>query len=440
MIDHGKIPELAPTPDLQPPTSKFESDVTTEELLKFIKGPDFPTGGQIYDAEEIKNTYTTGRGKIIVRGKAQIEEGKGKKFSVIITQIPYQVNKANLVAKIAQLVRDKKINGIADIRDESDRRGIRVAVELKRGSRPKAILNSLYEYTNLQTTFPANFVVLVDKVPQTLNLKQILTHYIRHRQEVITKRSIFELNQSQKRAHVLEGLKIALKFLDEVISTIKKSRDAETAKTNLIKKFKLTEVQAQAILDMQLKRLAHLEQQKIDDEYQMIKETIAYLTDLLSHPKKILKVIKNELKQLAKKYEDKRKTEVLPQKLSEFKKKDLVPKEEVIITTTHDGYIKRLPVGTYRSQRRGGKGVVGMTTKEQDEIAHILTASTHDDILFFTNKGRVFSQKVYELPEGSRRSKGQAVVNLIDLREEEKVTGDRGQGTVLIDGHPKRNR
>ena len=428
MIDHGRLPEekleagSQKESHLQPPTPKFESDVSTEELLKFIKGPDFPTAGEIYDAEEIKNTYATGRGKIIVRGKAQIEEEKAGKFSIVITQIPYQVNKARLVAKIAQLVREKKINGITDIRDESDRRGIRVVIELKRGSRPKAILNSLYEYTDLQTTFPANFVVLVDRVPKTLNLKQILTAYIRHRQEIVIKRSVFELKQSQKRAHILEGLKTALRFLDEVISTIKKSKDAETAKTNLIKKFQLTEVQAQAILDMQLKRLAHLEQQKIEDEYQMVKETIAYLTDLLSHPKKILKVIKGELKQLAKKYADERKTKVFPQKLSEFTQEDFVPKEEVIITTTNDGYIKRLPVGTYKSQRRGGKGVVGMTTKEKDEVAQILTASTHDNILFFTNMGRVFSQKAYELPEGSRRSKGQAIVNLIDLREEEKVT------------------
>ena len=404
------------------PISKFDSDVTIDQLLKFIKGPDFPTGGEIYDAEEIKNAYTTGKGKIIIRGKAQIEEKKTKKFSIVITQLPYQVNKSNLVAKIAQLVRDKKINGVADIRDESDRKGISVVIELKRGSRPKAILNNLYEHTNLQTTFPANFVILVDRVPKTLNLKQILTLYIRHRQEIVTKKSIFELKQSQKRAHILEGLKIALKFLDEVISTIKKSKNAETAKINLMKRFKLTEIQAQAILDMQLKRLAHLEQQKIEDEYQMIKETIAYLTDLLSHPRKILGVVKSELKQLAKKYGDERKTKIFPQKLSHFKKEDLVPKGEVITTITDDGYIKRLPVGTYKSQRRGGKGVIGMTTKEKDEIAHILTASTHDDLLFFTNKGRVFSQKVYELPEGSRRSKGQAIVNFIDLREGENVT------------------
>ena len=415
MIDHGKISNIPP------PTSKFESDVSTDQLLKFVKGPDFPTGGEIYDIEEIKNAYATGRGKIIVRGKAEIEEAR-KKFSIIIRQLPYQVNKSSLVAKIAQLVRDKKINGVADIRDESDRRGIRVVVELKRGSRPKAILNSLYEYTELQTTFPCNFVVLVDGVPKTLNLKQILTCYIYHRQEIVTKRSIFELEQSKKRAHVLEGLKIALKFLDEVIATIKKSKTVETAKTNLMEKFKLTEIQAQAILDMQLKKLAHLEQQKLQDEYQMVQETIAYLTDLLAHPQKILKVIRGELKQLAKKYADGRRTEIFPQKLGEFKKEDLIPKEEVIITTTEDGYIKRLPVGIYKTQRRGGKGVIGMTIKQEDKVADILTASTHDEILFFTNTGRVFSQKVHQLPEGPRRSKGQAIVNLIDLREQEKIT------------------
>jgi DNA gyrase subunit A len=440
MLDHGKaverqqnqgqeakteeLPDILrkPSLDFSPTSFDFESDITTENLLKFIKGPDFPTGGAIYDEEEIKNTYTCGRGKIPVRGIAQIEEDKNGKFNIIISEIPYQVNKAGLVAKIAELVREKKINGVTDLRDESDQRGIRVVVELKRAAKPHAILNNLYKYTDLQTTFPANFVTLVEGTPQTLNLKTILLEYIRHRQKVVIRRSVFELREAKHRAHILEGFKIALDHLDEVITTIKRSRDTETAKKNLMTKFDLSDIQAQSILDMPLKRLSRLERQKIDDEYQMVGEAIRHLTDLLSHPQKVLKVIKKELLALSEKYADPRRTRVYKQKLGEFEREDLIPKEEVLLTITHDGYIKRLPIGTYRSQRRGGKGVIGMTTKEEDEIAHLLSASTHDEVLFFTNLGRVFSQKVFEVPEGSRKSRGQAVVNLINLSGEENVT------------------
>jgi DNA gyrase subunit A len=438
MIEHGKavrsnqeetartekLPNILKSapPKLSPMSFNFESDATTEDLLKFIKGPDFPTGGSIYNAVEIKSTYATGRGKITVRGMAQIEEEKEGKFKIIISEIPYQVNKASLVAKIAELVSDKKIKGIADLRDESDQRGIRVVVELKRSARPHTILNNLYKHTDLQTTFPANCVALVDGTPQTLNLKTVLSEYIRHRQKVVIRRSVFELEEAKNRAHLLEGLKIALDHLDEVIVTIKKSRDTETAKKNLMTKFGLSNIQAQAILDMPLKRLSRLERQKIDDEYQIVGETIDYLTDLLSHPQKILTVIKKEVLTLSEKYTDPRRTRVYQQKLGEFEEEDLIPKEEVLLTITHDGYIKRLPIGIYRSQRRGGKGVIGMTTKEEDEIAHLLTASTHDEILFFTNLGRVFSQRVFEIPEGSRKSRGQAIVNLINLGGEENVT------------------
>jgi DNA gyrase subunit A len=399
----------------------FESDATIKDLLNYIKGPDFPTGGEIFDQEQIAEVYATGRGKITIRGKAEIEETSSGKFQIVISEIPYQVNKSDLVKKIASLVKDKKIEGISDLRDESDRHGIRVVIELRRDSKPKAVLNNLYKLTNLQTIFPANFVALVDGVPQTLNLKQILTLYIRHRQEIVTKRSIFELKQARARAHILEGLKIALDNLDEVISTIKKSEDAEEAKKKLMEKFSLSEIQATAILDMQLRKLAHLERQKIEDEYKMTMEEIAYLEDLLSCPEKILKVIENELLRLKEKYADQRKTRVYPQKLGDFSEEDLIPKEETIITITASGYIKRVPRGTFRVQRRGGKGVSGMKTKEEDQVSQILTASTHDDIFFFTNKGRVFKLRVWDLPEGTRQAKGQAIINLINIDPEEQI-------------------
>ncbi len=399
----------------------FESNATIKDLLNYIKGPDFPTGGEIFDQEQIAEVYATGRGKITIRGKAEIEETSSGKFQIVISEIPYQVNKSDLVKKIASLVKDKKIEGISDLRDESDRHGIRVVIELRRDSKPKAVLNNLYKLTNLQTIFPANFVALVDGVPQTLNLKQILTLYIRHRQEIVTKRSIFELKQARARAHILEGLKIALDNLDEVISTIKKSEDAEEAKKKLMEKFSLSEIQATAILDMQLRKLAHLERQKIEDEYKMTMEEIAYLEDLLSCPEKILKVIENELLRLKEKYADQRKTRVYPQKLGDFSEEDLIPKEETIVTITASGYIKRVPRGTFRVQRRGGKGVSGMKTKEEDQVSQILTASTHDDIFFFTNKGRVFKLRVWDLPEGTRQAKGQAIINLINIDPEEQI-------------------
>jgi len=402
-------------------TVAFESDVSIADLLKHLKGPDFPTGGEIFDAEQITEVYATGRGKILVRGKAEIEEGKSGRFQIVISEIPYQVNKAELVKRIAMLAKEKKLEGIADLRDESDRHGIRVVLELRKDAKPNAVLNNLYKLTSLQTVFPANFVALVDGVPQTLNLKQILTLYVHHRQEIVTKRSIFELKEARARAHILEGLKIALDHLDAVIETIRKSEDAEEAKRNLIEKFKLSEIQATAILDMQLRRLAHLERQKIEDEYQMVKETIAYLEDLLTHPEKVLKVIKDELLNLKEKYADPRKTRVYAQKLDNFSEEDLIPEEETIVTITESGYIKRVPRGTFRVQRRGGKGVIGMTTKKEDQINQILTASTHDHILFFTDRGRVFRLRVWDLPEGSRQAKGQAIINLINIEPGERI-------------------
>jgi len=396
-------------------------DASIEDLMQFIKGPDFPTQGAIYDVKAIAEVYATGRGRIVVRGKAEIEETKGGKSQIIITEIPYQVNKAELVTRIANLVHEKKIEGISDLRDESDRDGIRVVVELKRDARPKNILNNLYKHTALQTTFPANFVALVDGTPHTLSLKQILSEFVKHRQLVITRRTQFELKQAKARAHILEGLKIALDHLDAVIKTIRESPDADTARTNLMSRFGLSEIQATAILDMQLRRLAALERKKIEDEYKAILELIKFLEDLLAHPVKILTLIKTELTELKEKFADDRLTKVYKGGLGELSDEDLIPSEDTVVTITATGYVKRQNPSAFRTQARGGKGVTGMTTKDEDEIAHLLTANTHDDIYFFTNLGRVFKSKVYDLPEGSRQAKGQAVVNLINVGTEEKI-------------------
>jgi len=423
MIDKAKIQGEAknfPTSNFQLPTS-ISFDVSVDDLLKFIKGPDFPTGGTIYDINEIMASYATGRGRIIIRGKAEIEDiGQGKS-AITITELPYQVNKSLFVSHIAQLVREKKLEGISDLRDESDQHGIRVVVELKRDAQPRAVLNNLYKHTELQTIFPVNAVALVDGTPQTLTLKMILEEYLRHRQQVVRKRSEFELNQAKARIHILEGLKIAVEHIDEVIQTIKQAKDAEEAKQALITKFKLTAIQANAILEMQLKRLAALERQKIEDEYQMVKETIAYLEDLLAHPEKILKVIKDELIYLKEKYADQRKTRVVKSKVDEFSEEQLIPKEATIVTLTRGGYVKRLSPLSFRTQERGGKGVIGMVTKEEDKIDHLLFTNTHENILFFTNKGKVYQLKVWDIPEGTRQSKGQAVVNLINIEQGELV-------------------
>lgn len=412
---------LADVLKLEKERFEFESKATTEELLRFVKGPDFPTAGQIFDKEAIKQVYLTGKGKIIVRGKAEIEEGRGGRFQIIITEIPYQVNKAELVSKIADLVREKKIIGISDLRDESDRHGIRIVVELKKSTRPKSVLNKLYKHTQLQTSYPANMVALVDGVPQTLNLRQLILLYLRHRHEIVRRRTIFDLKEAKLRSHILEGLKIALDNLDEVIKTIRESKDAEVAKQNLMKRFKLTEIQATAILDMQLRRLAALERQKIEEEYKQVKKLIDELFAVLLDPHKMIQTIKKEIIELKKKYGDERKTKVFAQKVGEFSEEDLIPNEETIIAITKTGYVKRLSRGTFKTQRRGGKGVVGMTKKEEDEIEHLLFAQTHDNILFFTNRGKVFQLRVWDLPEGSRQSKGQAIVNLINIDQGEEI-------------------
>ncbi|MFH1186989.1 MAG: DNA gyrase subunit A [Candidatus Levyibacteriota bacterium] len=400
---------------------EINSEVGIDELLQFIKGPDFPTAGAIYDFEEIKNVYMTGRGRILIRGKASIEEiGQGKS-AIIITELPYQVNKALLVARIAGLAKEKKIEGISDLRDESDRQGTRIVVELKRDSSPKKILNNLFKYTALQTTFSANIVALVDGTPRTLNLKTILEEFLKHRYLVVKRRSEFELKQAKARLHILEGLKIAVDNIDAVIKTIRASKTQDDAKENLVAKFKLSEIQATAILDMQLRRLAALERQKIEDEYQMVKETIVYLEDLLAHPAKILVIIKNELVSLKKKYGDARRTKVYKSKVGEFSEEDLIPNESTVITLTTTGYVKRQSIASFKTQHRGGKGIKGMTTKDEDSIFHIRYAQTHDNLLFFTNKGKVYQLRAFEISESARTSKGTAIVNLLNIDSDEKV-------------------
>ena len=401
----------------------FSSTATVEDLIQFIKGPDFPTGASIYDQTEILAAYATGKGRIVMRAKAEIDETAAGKMQIIVSELPYQVNKATLIARIAELVKDKKLEGIADLRDESDRKQmVRIVFDLKRDAKPQSILNSLYKYTAMQSVFNVNLVGLSDGVPHLLTLKRILEEFIHHRQVIVRKRSEFELAEAKAREHILEGLKIAVDHIDAVIETIKKSKDADEAKSNLMKKFILTEIQSIAILDMQLRRLAALERQKIEDELKMVRETIAYLDDLLSHPQKILKVIKDELTKIREKYGDDRRTRVYKQKVGEFSEEDLVPNEVTIVTVTEGGYIKRQSPHSFRTQQRGGKGVMGISTKEEDAVSHIFYTQTHDSLLFFTGRGRVFQIKVWEIPETQRAAKGQAVVNLINIETGEKIT------------------
>lgn len=399
----------------------FESDATIEELSDIVIGPDFPTGGAIYDGASLKEVYATGRGRIVVRGIAEIKETKGGRNQIVISEIPYQVNKANLVIQIADLVRDKKIVGIATLRDESDKDGMSIVIDLKRDGKPKAILNNLYKHTRLQSSFPANFVALVDNTPHTVTLKQILVEYVKHRQRVVIRRTIFDLTAAKRRAHILEGLVIALDNLDEVIKTIRASHTQDDAKKNLIERFALTDIQSTAILDMQLRRLAALEREKIEKEYQELKKIIDDLTSILRDPQRVLDIITAELKEVKEKFGDERRTKIYKQKIGEFSEEDLVPKEETVITITKTGYIKRLPRTTFKAQHRGGKGVLGMATKDEDEIEHLIAATTHDTILFFTDRGRVFGARAWEINESSRQAKGQALVNIINLEAGELV-------------------
>ncbi len=393
-----------------------------DDLMKYIKGPDFPTSGIIYDTEAIKTMYTTGRGGVTMRARATIEEDKGKS-KIIITEIPYQLNKSSLVEKIADLVRDKKITGISDLRDESNREGIRVVIELKRDSYPNKVLNQLFKMSPMQQNFNMNMIALVDGIqPRLLNLKQVLEYFLIHRKEVITKRTIYELKVAKARAHILEGLKIALDHIDEVIATIRKSDTKEEAHTALIKKFALSDLQATAILEMRLQTLAGLERSKIEEELKEKMKLIGELEAILEDPKKVVKIMKTEFAEIKKAYGDERRTEIVPTALGKFVGKDTIPNEEMVVMLTTDNYIKRVHPSAFRRQGRGGQGKIAMGTKEEDEIAIVRHSKNHDKLLFFTNTGRVFQLPVFELPQTSRQAKGIPLVNLIQLSKNEIVT------------------
>jgi DNA gyrase subunit A len=398
-------------------------EATISDLTKIVKGPDFPTGGIIFDDGGIAQAYGTGRGSITMRAVAEIEEDKKGKERIIITEVPYQTNKASLVEKIADLVKDKKIVGISDLRDESAKEEVRIVIELKKDAYANKILNQLYKLTPMQTAFHVNMLALVDGIqPRILNLEMVLRHYLDHRKVVVRRRTEFELRKAKDRAHILEGLRIALDQIDAVISTIRESNTQEEARKNLIEKFKLTEVQANAILAMQLRTLAGLERKKIEDEYAELQKLIKELEKILSSEANILKVIREELEQIKEKYGDKRRTQIVKKAIGNFKDEDLIPDEEVVISLTMGNYIKRIAASEYRAQGRGGKGKMGMATKEEDVVEHVVQASTHDTILFFTTLGRVFKLKVYEIPAASRIAKGQSIANVLSLSPEEKVT------------------
>ncbi len=393
-------------------------EITIDELMEYIKGPDFPTSGVIMGMGGIRSTYTTGRGKIIIRAKAEIEED-GNKQKIIVTEIPYQVNKARLIEKIADLVKEKRLEGISDLRDESDRDGMRIVIELKRDANASIVLNNLYKFTQMQETFGAIMLALVDGKPQVLNLKEILENYLNFQKEVIVRRTQYDLKKAEARAHILEGLRIALDNIDEVIKVIRSSYN--DAKEKLCERFGLSEIQAQAILDMRLARLQGLERDKIDQEYKELEEKIAYYKQILSDEQMVLDIVKEELTEIKEKYGDERRTSISFD-YSEIDMEDLIDEEDVVITLTHFGYVKRLKTDTYRAQRRGGRGISGLSTREEDFVEELFITSTHNYILFFTNQGRMFKLKAYQIPEASRTAKGVAIVNLLQLEPGEKVT------------------
>ncbi len=398
-------------------------EATIDDLMQFVKGPDFPTGGIIYNQKDIREAYATGRGPITSRAKVEIVEPKAGQFQIIVTEMTYATNKASLIMKIADLVKEDKIQGIKDLRDESDKDGVRIVIELKKEAFPQKVLNKLYQMTDLQKNFNMNALALVDgREPQILTLKSILEHYIIHREKVVVRRTEHDLQKAKDRAHILEGLKKALDHIDEIIQTIKKSANKEEAHASLMKKFKLSERQATAILEMRLQTLSGLERKKIEDELAEKLKLIAYLEDLLKHRKKILGLVKSELMEVGDRFGDERRTKVVKGGIGEFKQEDLIPNEEAIITLTADGYVKRMNPSVYRVQKRGGKGVIGATTKEEDRIAKVLSINTHDNLMFFTNTGKVFQTKAYEIPESSRTARGQAIVNFLQMSQEEKIT------------------
>ncbi len=411
-------------------------DATLDDLMKHVKGPDFPTGGIIYGKESIRTAFATGRGGVIVRGVANIEETSKNRQRIIISEIPYAVNKAGLVEKIADLVKDKKVNGISDIRDESARGSVRVVIDLKKDAYPKKLLNQLYKLTPLQTAFHYNMLALIDGIqPRVLGLQDIIQEYLKHRQIVVRRRTEFELRKAKDRAHILEGLKIALDHIDEVIATIRASQTTDEAQANLIKKFTLTEIQAKAILAMQLRTLAGLERQKIEDELAELLKIIASLEGILNSEKEIFKIIRAELLEMKKQFGDARRTVVVPQELGKLSDEDLVPDEQVVVTLTANNYIKRSSITDYKKQGRGGKGRRGMATREEDVIDHVVNTSTHDYLLFFTNKGRVFRLKTYEVPAVGLNAKGIAIVNLLQLQPEETVSAVINVSKTVEAGH-----
>jgi DNA gyrase subunit A len=419
-----------------------DPQITSDELCKFVQGPDFPTGGTIYRYEQQRNVagewetvdairqmYAHGRGRVVMRAQVAFEEVRGERMAIIVTELPYQVNKAALLEKIADLVKDKKIDGISDLRDESDRDGMRIYIEIKRDANPHKVLNNLFKHTPLQLAFNMNMLALVDGQPQTLPLKSVLQHYVDHRREIVRRRTEYDLGKARARAHILEGLKIALDNLDAVIKTIRESREVEDARANLMKRFDLSELQAQAILDMRLARLAALERQKIEDEYLAVIQQIAELEDILANPARVLSIIKDELLELKRKYAGERRTRVADDSSREMTDEDLIADEDVVITISGRGYVKRQPVATYRRQHRGGKGIIGHVTREEDAVDSLLVANTHDWALFFTNRGRVFSAKVHMIPDASRQAKGIPIINLPGVQVE---AGEVPMATIVL--------
>ncbi|GIN86749.1 DNA gyrase subunit A [Heyndrickxia sporothermodurans] len=398
-----------------------DPELSIQELMEYIPGPDFPTAGLIVGRSGIRRAYETGKGSITLRARVEIEQKANGKETIIVKEIPYQVNKAKLVERIAELVRDKKIEGITDLRDESDRTGMRIVIEVRRDANANVLLNNLYKHTALQTTFGINTLALVDGQPKVLNLKQCLHYYLEHQKVIIRRRTEFELRKAEARAHILEGLRIALDHIDEIISLIRSSQTTEIAKNGLMENFSLSEKQAQAILDMRLQRLTGLEREKIEEEYQELVKLIAELKAILADEEKVLEIIREELLEIKERFNDQRRTEIVSGGIEQIEDEDLIPRENIVISLTHNGYIKRLPISTYRSQKRGGRGVQGMGTNEDDFVEHLLTTSTHDTILFFTNKGKVYRTKGYEIPEYSRTAKGIPIINLLEIEKGEWI-------------------
>ncbi len=425
-----------------------DPEITSDGLSQIVHGPDFPTGGTIYRFEQqrnpitgeqetidaIRQMYAHGRGRVVMRAQVAFEEVRGDRMAIIVTELPYQVNKASLLEKIADLVKDKKLEGISDLRDESDRDGMRMYIEIKRDANPHKVLNNLFKHTSLQSAFNMNMLALVDGQPQTLSLKAVLQHYVEHRREIVRRRTEYDLGKARARAHILEGLKIALDHLDAVIKTIRESADSDVARTNLMTRFDLSELQAQAILDLRLARLAALERKKIEDEYLQVIQLIAELEDILANPARVLAIIKDELAELKRKHAGERRTRVEDDSSREMTDEDLIADEDVVVTISGRGYIKRQPVDTYRRQHRGGKGIIGHVTREEDAVEHLLVANTHDWALFFTNRGRVFSTKVHQIPDASRQAKGLPIINLPGVQVE---AGEVPMATIMLPNFEK---